>query len=59
MGIDLIVSSDGKGAIVNQGGMNRLILGAHLGIQNNTVERNNQINELTEQSESLEAEVAM
>ena len=28
-------------------------------VQNNTVERNNQINELTEQSENLEADVAI
>ena len=59
LGVDLLVTKDGQGAIVNQGGMSRLILGAHLGVQNNSVERNNQINELTEQSESLEAEVAM
>ena len=59
LGIDLIVSWMEKAAIVNQGGMNRLILGAHLGIQNNTVERNNQINELSETAENLEADVAI
>ncbi len=59
LSVDMIISKDGHAAIVNQGAMSRLILGAHLGMQNNSVERNNQINELTEQAENLEAEVAM
>ena len=59
LALDMIITKDGNAAIVNQGGMSRLILGAHLGIQNNTVERNNQINELSEESELLESSVAI
>ena len=55
--VDLIVSKDGKGAIVNQGSMSKLIFGAHLGIQNNCVERNNQINELKILAADLEVVV--
>ena len=58
LSVDLLVSKDGKVVILNQGGMSKLILGAHLGVQNNSVERNNQINELTVESEQLEAEVS-
>ena len=57
--LDLIVSKDGQTAIVNQGGMSRLILGAHIGRENNTVERNNLIKELSLESEELESDVSI